>query len=137
MSANLEAIHAAIVERLGGIDANVTVYDDPPHAPVQLPCLLVYFPDSINYRRTRAIDVVTVPILLLVGPQDPTAVKVLRAFASGTGALSVLAALYSDRTLGGVASNLRLLDMTSGAYSVGTGPDDNAIGAEFRVEIHA
>ncbi len=136
MSANVPAIRAALVEAVGAIDPNLTTYLDPPLGPLQLPAIIVYPPDTIDYRRTRRLDIVTVPILVLVGLQDPTSIRVLEGLMSGTGDLSLLVALYTDRTLGGTVSNLRLLDMTSGAYSVGTGPDDNAIGAEFRVEIH-
>ena len=136
MSANVPAIRSALVEVVGAIDPNLTTYLDPPLGPIQLPAIIVYPPDTIDYRRTRRLDIVTVPILVLVGLQDPTSIRVLEGLMSGTGSLSLLVALYTDRTLGGTVSNLRLLDMTSGAYSVGTGPDDNAIGAEFRVEIH-
>ena len=80
---------------------------------------------------------VTLTITVIVAPQDPTAVETLEAIISGTGALSVKAALYSNRTLNGTVSNLRLLDSTSGTYSIAANPNDNAIGADFRVEITA
>jgi len=104
---------------------------------VHLPCLIIYPPDTINYMAARDTDIVTLTVTLIVGPQDPTAVDTLEAIVSGTGALSVKAALYANRTLNGTVSNLRLLDMTSGTYSIATNPNDNAIGADFRVEITA
>lgn len=134
---DVTAVREAIVAALGGIDANITVYSVVPSTPLQLPCLLVYPPDTIEFKGPRGTSRSVFPVLALVGPQDPTAQLVLEGLMSATGDLSVFAALTADRTLGGEVSNLRLLDMTSGAYSVGVGPDDNAIGAEFRVEVMA
>ena len=136
MSINVPEVRASLVELLGAIHASVGTYRDVPHYP-QVPCLIVYPPDTINYMVTRDTDVATLTVLLLVGPQDPTSQEVLEGFMSGTGALSVKAALYADRRLGDTISNLRLLDMTSGAYSLNLGPDDSVIGAEFRIEITA
>lgn len=137
MSLHAYRVREALVDVLGGINGNVTTYRVPPHNAIELPCLIVYPPDFINYQVARDTDIAVYPILVLVGPQDPTAIQVLEGLVSGTGPLSIKAALYADRQLGGVVSNLRLLDMTSGAYQVGTGPDDNAIGAELRVEVTA
>lgn len=137
MSVNLTEVRAALAETLAEIDGTITVYKDVPHTPVHLPCLIIYPPDTINYMAARDTDIVTLTVTLIVGPQDPTAVDTLEAIVSGTGALSVKAALYANRTLNGTVSNLRLLDMTSGTYSIATNPNDNAIGADFRVEITA
>ncbi len=137
MSVNLADVRAALAETLSEIDGTITVYKDVPHTPVHLPCLIIYPPDTIDYKRARDTDVVTLTITVIVAPQDPTAVETLEAIISGTGALSVKAALYSNRTLNGTVSNLRLLDSTSGTYSIAANPNDNAIGADFRVEITA
>lgn len=136
MSVNLAEVRAALAETLAEIDGNITVYRDVPHTP-QIPCLIIYPPDTIDYKRARDTDVVTLTITVIVAPQDPTAVETLEAIISGTGALSVKAALYANRTLNGTVSNLRLLDSTSGTYSIAANPNDNAIGADFRVEITA
>lgn len=136
MSVNLAEVREALAETLAEIDGNITVYRDVPAQP-QIPCLIIYPPDTIDYKRARDTDVVTLTITVIVAPQDPTAVETLEAIISGTGALSVKAALYSNRTLNGTVSNLRLLDSTSGTYSIAANPNDNAIGADFRVEITA
>lgn len=136
MSVNLAEVRAALAETLAEIDGNITVYRDVPAQP-QIPCLIIYPPDTIDYKRARDTDVVTLTITVIVAPQDPTAVETLEAIISGTGALSVKAALYANRTLNGTVSNLRLLDSTSGTYSIAANPNDNAIGADFRVEITA
>ena len=136
MSVNLAEVRAALAETLAEIDANITVYRDVPAQP-QIPCLIIYPPDTFDYKRARDTDVVTLTITVIVAPQDPTAVETLEAIISGTGALSVKAALYGNRTLNGTVSNLRLLDSTSGTYSIAANPNDNAIGADFRVEITA
>ena len=133
----VSTVRAAIVTKLGAISNKITTYNLVPHAPIQLPALIVYPPDSIEFKHLRGTSLAVFPVLALVGPQDPTAQTVLEALMSATGSLSVFAALTADPTLGGTISNLRVLNMTSGAYSVGTGPDDNAIGAEFRVEVLA
>ncbi|MCC6434433.1 MAG: hypothetical protein IT196_05330 [Acidimicrobiales bacterium] len=134
---DVPVVREAIVAKLGAISNRITTYRVIPHAPVQLPCLLTYPPDTIDFRVAKGTSQAVFPVLALVGPQDPTAQAVLEALMSATGSLSVYAALTADRTLSGKVSNLRLLDMTSGAYSIGVGPDDNAIGAEFRVEVLA
>lgn len=136
MSVNLAEVREALAETLAEIDGNITVYRDVPAQP-QIPCLIIYPPDTIDYKRARDTDVVTLTITVIVAPQDPTAVETLEAIISGTGALSVKAALYANRTLNGTVSNLRLLDSTSGTYSIAANPNDNAIGADFRVEITA
>ena len=137
MSVNLSDVRAALYETLAELDGNILVYKDVPHTPTHLPCVIIYPPDTIDYMAARDTDIVTLTVTLIVGPQDPTAVDTLEAIVSGTGALSVKAALYANRTLNGTVSNLRLLDMTSGTYSIATNPNDNAIGADFRVEITA
>lgn len=136
MSLDTSAVRRALVEVLGAIDGRVLTYTTPPKTP-RLPSVVVYPPDSINYMVARDTDLAVYPVLVLVGPQDPTGIELLEGFMAGTGPLSIRAALYADRSLGGTVSNTKLLDMTSGAYQIGTGPDDNAIGAEFRVEITA
>lgn len=136
MSVNLAEVRAALAETLAEMAGKITVYRDVPAQP-QIPCLIIYPPDTIDYKRARDTDVVTLTITVIVAPQDPPAVATLEALISGTGALSVKAALYANRTLNGTVSNLRLLDSTSGTYSIAAIPNDNAIGADFRVEITA
>jgi len=136
MSIAVPTVRQALVAVLGALHPAVRTYELIPHHP-QLPCILVYPPDSINYMVARSTDLAVFSIVVLVGPQDPTAQRVLEEFMSGAGSLSIREALYNDRTLGGAASGLRLLDMTSGAYSLSLGQDETAIGAEFRVEITA
>lgn len=135
MSIAVTDVRLALVEAMSTTQA-VMVYELVPQHPT-VPCIIVYPPDSINYMVTRTLDIAVFSILVLVGPRDPTSQEVLEGFMSGTGDLSIRAALYADRTLGGVVSNTKLLDMTSGAYSLSTGGDDTVIGAEFRAEITA
>ena len=130
------AVRLALVDCFAGLNAAVTVYELVPHHPT-VPCILVYPPDTIDYQHTRNMDVAVISIIVLVGPRDPTAQEVLEGFMAGYGPLSIRQALYADRKLNNTVSNLRLLDMTSGAYSLSTGVDDQVIGAEFRVEITA
>lgn len=137
MSLDATAVREALVDLLAEINGNVTSYREPPHNAFQLPALIVYPPDSIRYRIMKDTDLAVVPVMLLVGPQDPTAWRVLEAFMSGTGSLSVRSKLYSNPTLDGLVSNMKLLEMNAGVYNVGTGPDDSAIGAEFRIQITA
>lgn len=135
MSIDVAAVRLALVDVLS-LSASVLVYELVPQHPT-VPCVIVYPPDNINYMATRTLDIAIYSILVLVGPRDPTSQEVLEGFMSGTGDLSIRAALYADRTLGGVVSNTKLLDMTSGAYSLSVGGDDTVIGAEFRAEITA
>lgn len=127
------ALAAQLDSHFGGV---LTVYEQVPSQPI-VPSLTIYPPESIAYRATRRLDVMIVPLLALVGPIDPTAQEVLEALMSGSGDLSILAVLYEDRTLDGTVTNLRLLDMTSGAYSFTSGAQDNVVGAEFRIEVTA
>jgi hypothetical protein len=136
MSIQVAKVRASLVAVLDRIHPAIQTYEQVPHYPT-VPCLIVYPPDTINYMHARDTDIAVLTVLLLVGPQDPTSQEVLEGFMSGTGALSVKAALYADRRLENTISNLRLLDMTSGAYSLNLGPDDSVIGAEFRIEITA
>lgn len=134
---NVPAIRDKMNIALATIDANITVYTKPPHTPNNFPCLIVYPPDSIDYRKTRALSIVVFPVLALVGPMDPKSVEVLEALMSDDTNLSVIAKLYEDPTLDGTASNLRMLDITSGVYSIAVGASDNVLGCEFRVEVAA
>ena len=133
---DVSAVRLALVDALSDLHAAINVYELVPAHPT-VPCLLIYPPDTIDYMKTRTLDIAVYSVVVLVGPRDPTAQEVLEGFMSGTGHLSIREALYTDRQLGGVVSNLRLMDMTSGAYSLNTGGDDSVIGAEFRVEITA
>ena len=134
---NVIEIREALCEKLAEIDSNLTVYGPVPHQPNSLPCLIVYPPDQIDYRKTRNLDVAVFPVIALVGPQDPKSQELLEALMSGEGTLSILAKLYEDRQLAGTTSNLRMLDVTSGAYTINVGASDNVIGCEFRVEVTA
>lgn len=134
MSIEVTTVRQALVAVLGKIHNAVRTYELIPATP-QVPCLLVYPPESIDYMIMRDTDRGVFPVLVLVGPADPTAQEVLEGFMSGAGPLSIRQALYADRTLGRVVSNTKLLDMTSGAYSLNVNASDTVIGAEFRVEI--
>lgn len=136
MSINVPAVRRAMVDVLGRIHPAATTYILVPHQPV-VPCILVYPPDSIDYMVARDTDLAVFPIVVLVGPQEPNSQEILEGFMSGAGDLSVREALYADRQLAGTVSNLRLLDMTSGAYALSVGAEDSVIGAEFRVEVTA
>ena len=135
MSIAVTDVRLALVDALR-INDNVMVYELVPAHPT-VPCIIIYPPDTIDYMVARATDLAVFSVLVLVGPRDPTSQEVLEGFMSGAGDLSIREALYTDRTLGAVVSNLRLLDMTSGAYTLNVGGDDTVIGAEFRVEITA
>lgn len=130
-----QSVREAMVEALTELDSNITIYETVPNGTPELPCVLVYPPESIEFKHTRGTSRAVFPVLVLVGPQDPVAQLVLEGLMADAGQLSVYAALTADPTLGGEVSHLRVLDLTSGAYSIGLGGDDNAIGAEFRVEI--
>jgi len=135
VSINVTEARLALVDALSLHDA-VQTYELVPLHPT-VPCIIVYPPDTIDYMVTKAGDLAVFGVLVLVGPRDPTSQEVLEGFMSGAGDLSVRQAIYADRTLGGKVSNSRVLNMTSGAYTVSTGADDSVIGAEFRIEVIA
>lgn len=137
MSIQIGTVRQALNAVLGTISDQVLVYDEVPDHPSVLPCLIVYPPDSINYMVTRDTDLAVFMVLLLVSPRSPAAQEVLEGFMSGAGPLSIRQALYADRSLDDAVSNLKLLDVTSGLYSITVGASDQVIGCEFRVEVLA
>lgn len=117
-------------------DPAIYVYEKIPKSLTILPCLIVYPPDRIDYMKTRGLNIAEFTIQAFVGPQDESRQRVLEGLMSSEGTLSVMAALYADRQLNGTTSNLRMLDATSGLYSVTVGTE-NVIGCEFTVEVSA
>lgn len=129
-----EALATALHDVYGGV---VAVYIKVPHTPDRIPCLIVYPPETIEYRVASRTDRAVFTVLLLARPTDPHAQALLEAAMSSTGDLSFPLAVHADRTLGGVTSNLRVLDMSAGTFTVSIGPDADAVGCEFRVEVLA
>lgn len=134
---NVTAIREAMATQLAGISSAITIYAVIPKQPKDLPCLILYPPDQIDYMKTRNLDVAVFTILALVGPNDADGQTVLEGLMSSEGSVSVKAKLYADRQLNGTTSNLRMLDSSSGLYSVSVGNEANVIGCEFRVEVTA
>lgn len=134
---NVTAIRQAMNSALAEISSAIYVYDLAPKEPQIVPCLIVWPPDQIDYYKTRNLSIAVFPVTALVGPQDASGQVVLEGLMSDTGSVSVMAKLYEDRTLGGVVSNLRLLDSSSGLYPISIGGDNQVIGCEFRVEVSA
>ena len=134
---NLVAIREAMAARLRNING-VFVYEQWPGTAQQVPCLVIFPPDRIDYSKTfnRGTDESTWMLLALAGPMSPTAQRILEQLMSGTGSLSVIQCLGADRTLGGTVSTLKVPEANTGIFSVPmSGGTQNLIGVEFTVTV--
>lgn len=133
---DLAAIREALADRLATIPG-LYVYRQWPGTPSILPCAVIFPPDSVDYSKTsqRGLDLATWDVLTLVGPLAPTSQAFLEGLMSDVGDLSVITCLYEDRRLGGLVSNLRVPEITTGMYAVSRNANDDVAGCEFRVEI--
>lgn len=89
---NLHSVMTELGTALTGIGLRVHV----PGQNVSVPAAIVALPDEITYDATygRGSDRMVIPVVVLAGlVSDRTAVKALAAYADGSGAKSVKAAL--------------------------------------------
>lgn len=134
--ASLTDIRVALADNLSSIaglqqSAYMLSNPTPPTAEVM--------PSSIRYDRSmaRGLDTHNLTVRVLVGQSsDRGAQKRLDGFLAGSGATSIKAAIESDTTLGGAASDLRVMEC-SGYRVYGREGNASVLGAEWQVEVVA
>lgn len=132
MALNLNATMDAIGTRLLTI-TGLRVFDFQAHSIVA-PAAVVAMP-SVEYDVTkiRGTDKCVFPVHVLVSKvNDKAARDKLSGYIAGTGATSIKAVLESDRTLGGVVQQIRVMDATISVMKVG---DLDYLSATFQVEV--
>lgn len=135
MTTTVSAIRDALAVNLGtipGLRTKSYVPDNPE------PPMAVIEPTSIDYDTTfgRGLDTLMFNINVLVGrASDRTAQASLDSYCSSQGTYSVKTAVESDRTLGGIVSDCRVVRLSSyGQVTVG---DTIYLAAEFVVQVYA
>ena len=117
---------------IGGLRTAATVPDDPN------PPQAIVMPQEIQYdtAMARGLDTFTYTILVIVGRVDErSAQNLLDGYCASTGSTSIKTALEGDKTLAGVAQDLRVASMRN--YSaVAVGPN-TYLGAEFTCVVYA
>ena len=135
MPTTISAIRTALATNLAtisGLRTSSYVPDDPN------PPVAIIEPSSIEYDTTfgRGLDTMSYSVNVLVGRvSDRTAQASLDAYCSSQGTSSVKTAIESDRTLGGIVSDCRVVRLSSyGQVTVG---DTIYLAAEFAVQVYA
>ena len=110
---------------------------------VKPPCFEVGFQldrgIEFNAAMARGIDVYNLIVRGIVNASpDIRAQEILDEWCAPSGATSVRAALEADRTLGGVAQNLVVTDMSNyRAFAVPSKPNVTYLAAEWSVQVYA
>jgi hypothetical protein len=132
---DLNAVMDAIGARLVGV-TGLRVYDYAADA-ASPPAAIVALPDMVAYDEVagRGADRVVIPVTVLVGRvSDRAARDQLAQYVSGTGALSVKAAIEGGTgDLGGVAHTVRV---TEARIEIVTIQAVEYLGASFDVEVY-
>lgn len=134
---DLAAIREALADTLEEIEG-LYVYRLYPKEVQQLPCVILNIPERIDYSRTsqQKLDAATYELTVIIGRVDPSAQTKLEGFISGSGDTSIREKLYSNRRLGGVISNMRVIGVNTGLYVIPNGAE-SYLGADIQVEIMA
>lgn len=99
----------------------------PPAAIVAMPTV------EYDHTKGRGTDKCVFPVHVLVSKvSDKASRDKLSEYIAGTGARSIKAVLESDRTLGGVVQNLRVMDATISVMRVG---ELDYLTATFQLEV--
>lgn len=117
---------------ISGLRTASTVPDQPN------PPIAVVIPRTITYDTAyaRGLDTYEFVIIVIVGRvSERTAQTTLDAYCNPSGASSIKAAIESDRTLGGAASDLRVQEMRN-YQSLAVG-EVTYLAAEFVVQVIA
>ena len=129
----IAAIRQGIADNLAsipGIRTSAFVPDNPT------PPIAIVKPDSVTYDTAmhRGLDTYTFSVLVIAQrASERGAQATLDGFCDPTGASSIKTAIESDRTLGGVANDCRVTDLTDyGPLSVG---EVTYLAATFTVSV--
>lgn len=133
--ASLSALRTGLKTNLATISGLRTA-DYQPDNPT--PPIAIVFPDSVSYDTAFARGLNTYQFTVSVishRSSERTAQSLLDAFVSSTGSQSIKRAVESDKTLGGVANDVRVTDMrVYGSMVIG---DVNYAVAEFSITVIA
>ena len=137
--ANVATIRDALKTNLSTV-SGLNVYDTVPDKP-EPPCAIVQ-PDTANFiiRETMAKGVVSLHfvVTVLVGRVvDDAAQDNLDAYLKTSGTGSIWAALESDTTGGGAASDIKVANQAVRNYGGFTFNEITYLGAEFVVAVLA
>lgn len=135
MSTTLDAICDGLAANLASIPGYV-VYPTIPGA-IATPCAVVGEPE-INYDQSfgRGVDVYELPVLVLVSRADEDSGRAaLHDAMDPSGVTSVKAAVQTDRSLGGSASDCRVTRVRKAGAHVAN--EIAYLGAEWTVEVWA
>ncbi len=132
---SLSSLRSGLATRLAtisGLRSSATIPDNPA------PPVAVVVPNRIAYDQSfgRGSDEYTFTIMLIVGRvADRASQTNLDAYCASSGSASVKAAIEADSTLGGVALDCRVTQMTNqGSLAIG---DITYHTAEFEVVVIA
>jgi hypothetical protein len=135
--ASITDLRMGLAQRLANIpglrtENYVTDVINPPVAIVEPDSIPVTFDISMN----RGLDQFRFTITVIVGRADErSAQRQLDAYCAGSGKYSVKEVVELDRTLGGIANDCRVTEISSyGSISVN---ENQYIAAEFSVVVYA
>jgi hypothetical protein len=120
--------------RISGLRTTNTVPDlvNPPIAMVEPDSTPVSFDIAMN----RGLDQFRFTVQVIVARADErSAQNKLDAFCAGSGSYSVKEAIEYDRTLGGVANDCRVTEISS--YGSISANENQYLAAEFSVVVYA
>jgi len=140
MPATMSEIREALADALTAV-SGLRAFDLLPAQP-PIPCVLIV-PDSVDYdtsfgnvRRVAGLTTYSFVLTVLVGAMSERAAQQrLDGYVSPSGDQSIKAAVETDRTLGGVVSDVRVTGMRD--YVSFPNGDSTFLGAEFVAQVIA
>jgi hypothetical protein len=133
--ATLTQIRSGIATNISNNITIVSVYSYVPHR-AEPPIVVVGVLETLEYDTTmaRGSDKYLIPVRLYVANvDDQDSQETLDQFIKTTGSNSMKSAIESDKTLGGVASSVRVTEVRDyGAFELN---NTDLLGVEFLVEV--
>lgn len=133
--ASISQLRSGIATRLATISGlrNAATMPAQPNPPIA-----IVIPQRVSYDTAfaRGVLTYTFTVQVIVGQvSERISQSLLDGFAPGSGASSIKVAIEGDKTLGGVASDVRVSEMT--AYQSIVVGEITYMGAEFEVSVLA
>lgn len=136
MAIDIAGVLDGLGTRLATIE-DLEVLDYMPDSTPPAPCAVVDWPQTIEYDTTmaRGCDRAEIECHVFISMVDSESARdELASYQNGTGSKSVKAAIEGDKTLGGAAQTVRVMNAQSEVWTFNS---NSYLAATFTVEVYS